>query len=365
MRAVLAARGRPVVVANGAAGDPLTEKDTFLLTRVPHLILDGAQVAAAAVGARHILLYVVGRPQVYGAVDRALIERRRARLDAVPMKLVPAPARYVAGESSAVAHHLSGGPALPTFQPPHTAERGVKGRPTLVLNVETLANLALLARRGSAWFRGLGTAEEPGSLIVTVRGAVPRPVVIEVPVGTTVEQALAGAGWLTEAVSAVQVGGCFGRWLPAATALPAPLSHAGMVGVGGTLGAGVLIALPDRACGLAETAALARYLAGESAGQCGACGHGLPAIASALTALAELRAGGPTVQRLYRWCGMVAGRGACRHPDGVAGLVASALGVFAEDVGRHLAGWCGRPMRGVLPALPGGPLPVPKEARGR
>jgi NADH:ubiquinone oxidoreductase subunit F (NADH-binding) len=254
---------------------------------------------------------------------------------------------------------LSGGPALPTFQPPHTAERGVQGAPTLVQNVETLANLALLARYGSGWFRAVGTADEPGSLVVTVRGAVPQPVVIEVPVGTTVEQALVGAGWLTEAVDAVQVGGCFGRWLPATTGLPATLSHAGMRSVGGTLGAGAVIAFPERACGLDETARIARYLAGETSGQCGACVNGLPAIAAALTALAECRADGPTVQRLYRWCGMVAGRGACRHPDGMAGLVASALGVFAEDVGRHLAGWCARPLRGVLPV----PRAWPREAR--
>ncbi len=180
---------------------------------------------------------------------------------------------------------------------------------------------------------------------------------IEVPVGTTVEQALVGAGWLTEAIGAVQVGGCFGRWLPAPAALSAPLSHAGMLAVGGTLGAGVVIALPDRACGLDETARLARYLAGESAGQCGACVNGLPAIAGALTALAESRADAVTVQRVHRWCGMVSGRGACRHPDGVAGLVASGLAVFADDVRRHLGGWCGRPLRGVLPVPPPAPRP--------
>jgi len=357
MRAVLAARGRAVVVANGAAGDPLSEKDTFLLTRLPHLVLDGAQVAAAAVDARQVLLYVLARPQVYGAVERALAERHRGRVDAVPVRLLPAPDRYVAGESSAAVHHLSGGPPLPVFQPPHTAARGVKGRPTLVQNVETLANLGLLARYGSDWFRGVGTADEPGSLVITVRGAVPRPVVVEVPVGASVEQALVGAGWLTEAAGGILVGGCFGRWLPAAAAPSVPLSHAGMAGVGGTLGAGVVVALPDRACGLRETARIARYLAGESSGQCGACVNGLPAIAGALTALAESRADGSTVQRLYRWCGMVAGRGACRHPDGVAGLVASALGVFAEDVGRHLAGGCAHPLSDVLP------VPAPASAR--
>jgi NADH:ubiquinone oxidoreductase subunit F (NADH-binding) len=353
VRAVRAARGKAVVVANGAAGDPLGEKDAFLLSRLPHLVIDGAQVAAAAVEARQILLHVVERPAVYGVVERALAERRRARLDEVPVRLVAAPDRYVAGESSAAAQHLSGGPALPVFRPPHTAERGVKGRPTLVQNVETLANLALLARHGVAWFRRVGAPEEPGTLVLTVRGAVAQPAVVEVPVGATVEQALSGVGWLTEPVGAVLVGGCAGRWLPAATALATPLSHAGMAAAGGTLGAGIVVALPDRACGLDETARLARYLADQSAGQCGACLNGLPAIAGALTALAEGRGDPGTVQRLHRWCGSVAGRGACTHPDGTAGLVASALEVFAEDVGRHLSGWCGRPLRGVLPVPEG------------
>jgi NADH:ubiquinone oxidoreductase subunit F (NADH-binding) len=349
MQAVLDARGKPIVVVNGAAGDPASEKDAFLITRVPHLILDGAQVAAQAVGAKQVLVYVVARPRVYGAMERAVAERLRVQADAVPVRLLPAPDTYVAGESSAVAQHLSGGPAVPMFHPPHTAEHGVKGRPTLVQNVETLANLALLARFGASWFRGVGTEDEPGSLVLTVRGAVPRPVVIEVPVGTTVEQAIAGAGGPTEAIGAVLVGGCMGRWLPMETALRAPLSHAGMQALGGVLGANVIFALPDRACGLHETARMVRYLAAETAGQCGACVNGLPAIATALTEVAESRADEATVQRLYRWCGMVAGRGACNHPDGVVALVASALQVFAEEGGRHLGGWCSRPVRNVMP----------------
>ena len=148
---------------------------------------------------------------------------------------------------------------------------------------------------------------------------------------------------------AVCSGGGAGRWLPATTALATPLSHAGLAAAGGSLGAGIVIALPDRACGLDETARLTRYLAEQSAGQCGACLNGLPAIAGSLTALATGKGDRSTVARLHRWCSQVAGRGACSHPDGTAGLVESALEVFAEDVERHLSGWCGRPVRGVLP----------------
>jgi NADH:ubiquinone oxidoreductase subunit F (NADH-binding) len=359
VRAVRAVRGKAVVVVNGAAGDPLGEKDAFLVSRLPHLVLDGAQVAADAVEARQIMVSVVQRPGVYEVMERALAERRRAKLDEVPMKLVAAPDRYVTGESSATAQHLSGGSALPVFHPPHTAERGVKGRPTLVQNVETLANLGLLVRYGSAWFRQVGEPAEPGSLVLTVRGAVGQPAVVEVPVGATVEQALSSVGWLTEPVGAVLVGGCAGRWLPATTALATPLSHAGMAAAGGSLGAGIVIALPDRACGLDETARLARYLADQSAGQCGACLNGLPAIAGALGALASGKGDRTVLARLHRWCSSVAGRGACSHPDGTAGLVESALEVFAEDVERHLSGWCGRPLRGILP------LPAAEQRRVR
>jgi NADH:ubiquinone oxidoreductase subunit F (NADH-binding) len=365
MRAVLATKGRPVVLVNGAAGDPLSEKDAFLITRVPHLVLDGAQAAAQAVGARQIVLCVAAQPRVYGAAERALAERRRADLDPVPVRLVPATDRYVAGEASALVQHVSGGAALPMFKPPHNSERGIKGRPTLVQNVETLANLALLVRYGALWFRGVGTPKEPGSLVLTVRGAVPRSVVIEVPVGTTVEQALAGAGWLTEPVGAILVGGCHGRWLPTATALSAPLSHTGLAAVGGTLGTNAVVALPEQACGLNETARLARYLAEESAGQCGSCLNGLPSIAAALTALDDTRADEATVQRLYEWCEMVTGQGACHHPDGTAALVRSALDVFSDEVGRHLGGWCSRPMRGVLPLPPAADQPVTPPGAGR
>ena len=107
VQAVRLAGGKPVVVVNGAAGDPLGEKDTFLISRLPHLVLDGAQVAADAIEARQILVSIVDRAGVYDVMERAMGERRRAGTDEAPMKLVPAPDRYVTGESSATAAHLS------------------------------------------------------------------------------------------------------------------------------------------------------------------------------------------------------------------------------------------------------------------
>jgi NADH:ubiquinone oxidoreductase subunit F (NADH-binding) len=277
------------------------------------------------------------------ALEATLHERPQ---DARRIELVEVPDRFVAGEESSLVHWLNGGPARPTFKPPRPFERGVGGRPTLVQNVETLANLALLARFGSPWFRRVGTDDEPGSALVTVRGAVRRPSVVEVPLGTPLQSVLELCGGLTEPPRAVLVGGYFGSWIAADGNLDLPLSKAGLERVGASLGARTLVVLPRSACGLSETARIARYLAGESAGQCGPCVFGLPAVGHALDAIA--RGGTPTegaVARLRRLEPQIARRGACTHPDGALRLVASALQVFADEIDHHLAGRCSASVR--------------------
>jgi NADH:ubiquinone oxidoreductase subunit F (NADH-binding) len=151
----------------------------------------------------------------------------------------------------------------------------------------------------------------------------------------------------------VLVGGYAGTWLPLPWAAELPLTRRDLHAAGAGLGAGVLAVLPMGRCGLAETAHLATWLAGENAGQCGPCVNGLPAIAAALRALANRTHDRDTVDRLRRWTSMVTGRGLCHHPDGVAGLVRSALRVFQPELTEHLAGWCsGVQPQPLLPCAP-------------
>jgi NADH:ubiquinone oxidoreductase subunit F (NADH-binding) len=347
LRTAAGAGGRAVVVANGSEGEPASRKDRTLLATSPHLVLDGVQLAARAVGATDAYLCVHA-----GGLRRDLRRALKQRRDPLRVRVVEVPDRYVSGEAGALVNRLGGGPALPATRYAPLAERGLKGRPTLVQNVETLASFAVLARLGAQRFRTLGTVEEPGTVLLTVRGAVRSPRVVEVPVGTTVADALALAGGPAEPLQAVLVGGYYGAWLPAPAVLAVPLSHVGLTAAGGSLGAGLLIALPAGDCGLAATARIATYLAGESARQCGPCLNGLPLIAGAMTALAH--GGAPAslaLERLERWCGLVTGRGACSHPDGAVHLVRSALAAFGGDVTRHLAGGCGRGV-GVDLAVP-------------
>jgi len=342
LQAVLdAAAGRrrtPVVIANGAESEPASDKDATLLWLSPHLVLDGLQLAAEAVGADTAILAThVSRTRDVGSrLREALAARRAAGIDRVPVQLAQAPARFLSGQETALVSHLSGGPAIPAFIPPRITERGLNGAPTLVQNVESLAHLALIARRGPRWFRSVGTDAEPGSMLATVRRSDGQPKITEVPLGIPLRD-LAGD---LRPDSAVLVGGYHGTWLDGRQALALTLDNASLAQAGARVGAGVVITLPRDRCGLVETASVVRYLALESAGQCGPCLNGLPRIAAALAEIAGGRARPQAITDVTRWSGLVTGRGACHHPDGTVRFVRSALQTFAAEIDLHQRGRC-------------------------
>jgi NADH:ubiquinone oxidoreductase subunit F (NADH-binding) len=342
---VARARGRKVIVANGAESEPASRKDALLLRAAPNLVLDGLQLAAEAIGASEAHLYL--HPGVSPEILQALDQRQATGLDRLGVTITEAPPRFLAGQESALVNRLSGGPAVPTFVPPRVSERGLGGAPTLVQNVETLAHLALIARYGPRWFRALGTAQEPGSMLATVY-TKDNAQVIEAEIGTPLRTLI---NQETNA-HAVLIGGFHGAWLPIDTIGTLTLDNAALKTHGAALGAGVIAALPADRCGLAEAARVVRYLAAESAGQCGPCLNGLPRIA---TAVAELAGSGHRRQvraDLERWAGLVTGRGACNHPDGTVRFVRSTLTVFAPEISLHARGRCSATDRTPFLPLP-------------
>lgn len=359
LRAVAGRRRVGAVVVNGSETEPASAKDRLLLGRLPHLVLDGAVLAAGAVGAREVIVKVGdGRADVVNALEAAIAVRDR---DPASIRVVAGPEGYVAGEESAVVHYLNGGGPLPTFVPPRPFERGYRGRPTLIQNPETLAQIALVARFGSRWYRELGTAADPGSALVTISGAVAAPGVYELAFGTTMNDLLDAAGGAVEPLQALLVGGYFGTWVEASQAMRLRLAREDLRSVGCSLGSGVLIALGESACGLHESARVIAYLAGQSAGQCGPCVYGLRAIADAFGALADGVAGPRERDRVLRWANDIRGRGACHHPDGAVRFVESALRVFERDVEWHRTARCaarpaGLPLGRAGSRVPGGRL---------
>jgi NADH:ubiquinone oxidoreductase subunit F (NADH-binding) len=357
LRAVLEAadkrRRTPAVIANGAESEPASDKDATLLWLAPHLVLDGLQLAAEAVGADTAILYThVNRDHDVGArLREALQARLAAGVDRVPVQLATAPARFLSGQETALVNHLSGGAAIPTFMPPRITERGLNGVPTLVQNAETLAHLALIARKGPHWFRAVGTDAEPGSMLATVRRADGRPRISELPLGLPLQDLVGDL----EPDRAVLIGGYHGTWLTGAEARRLTLDNRSLAQVQAKVGAGIVITLPPDRCGLVETANVVRYLALESAGQCGPCLNGLPRIAAALAEIAGGRVRPQLMADVERWSGLVTGRGACHHPDGTTRFVRSALRVFAAEVDRHRRGRCAATVKRPF-------LPIPKDS---
>jgi NADH:ubiquinone oxidoreductase subunit F (NADH-binding) len=337
-RKLAAVSRRPggVVVGNGAEGEPASSKDRVLLSEAPHLVLDGLQIAARAIRATSMYLYAPD--DILRTTIRPALRERGAR---PVVHLVASPDTFVSGQETAVVAAIENQPALPTMPRVPVYERGVQRRPTLVSNVETLCQLALIARLGPDWFRSCGSEDEPGARLVTVTGAVSRPAVYEIPGGSRLGDIVDWAGGSSEPLQAILVGGYHGAWLPWETRTgELALSRSALRQYNAAPGAGVLIALPLRRCGLQATAAIMSYLAGESAGQCGPCLNGLPALARHAHEVAFLARTRTSLRELQRLAGLADGRGACHHPGGTVRMLRSALVTFAAETDLHLAGRC-------------------------
>jgi NADH:ubiquinone oxidoreductase subunit F (NADH-binding) len=342
LRSVAAGNGRsslgrrPIVLINAAEGEPASRKDRVLLERLPHLVLDGGVLAARAVGADELILCIdESSTRARQSAGRALREREHAGGDAMKIGIQTVPGGYVSGQESALVNLCNDGPAKPTFTPPPLFQRGVRRRPTLINNAETLAHLALIARHGSQWFRELGTQAHPGSTLLTLSGAVAHPGVYEIEQGAPLASLIEAAGGRTVPIRAVLLGGYAGTWFDGAAIPTLALSNDHLADHEASLGAGIVVLLAEETCPAAETARVTRWLAGQSAGQCGPCVHGLDAIAGAIEEMVLGVADAGVGQRIARWASLAEGRGACRHPDGAVRFITSALDVFAEEFADH------------------------------
>jgi NADH:ubiquinone oxidoreductase subunit F (NADH-binding)/ferredoxin len=331
----------PIVVVNATEGEPAAWKDKVLLTRAPHLILDGAALVAWALEADEIVVSVSDD----GVGEASLLAAMAERSLPAPMRLVRVPHRFISGEGGALVQGINGLPHIPPAIKRRSSDAGVANRPTLLSNAETFAQLAIAARIGPYAYNEVGNEGEAGTVLLSVTGTAKRPAVVECPTGTSLAEVLDACE--VPPGPAVLLGGFHGKWIDAETARRAEISRKGLADVGGSLGAGIVLPIGDDTCPLGEVARVVRYLAEESAGQCGPCRLGLPDLARTVDAVV---AGGGTAGIVRAAAGAVRGRGACSHPDGTAAFAASALDVFAEDVALHAhSGDCGRATLGILP----------------
>lgn len=332
--AIDSGRKRTVVV-NAAEGEPGSAKDSALLVTAPHLVLDGAELVAGALDCPMVRVVVPReRPGVGEALRSAIAERPDT---SVRFEVSLTGGSFVSGQARAVVELAEGRPNLPVTSWTPEAVSGIKGRPTLLSNAETFAQVAVLGALGVAEYVRAGLPEEPGTTLLTVAGDGPGGVVLEVPYGVELERVLAYCGYATG--GPVLVGGYHGTWLPAEEVARLHVSRADLGRVGASVGAGVLLPLDPASCPVAVTARIVEYLAGHSAGRCGPCRNGLPALAESLGVLTQgsTRA---TSARIKELSAVVAGRGACAHPDGTIRLVRSLFRAFPAEVAAHEHGRC-------------------------
>jgi NADH:ubiquinone oxidoreductase subunit F (NADH-binding) len=338
LRAV-ASRGAPsYVVANGEEGEPASVKDRWLMRMRPHLVIDGLDRAAEAIGAERAYLFV-SDPEAVSSAATALEERGDD--GPTPRVLVTTEPRYVAGEETAVVRAINGGPALPLDKPPRPFESGIEGRPTLVANVETLANLPSIANHGAAEFRSLGTERSPGTFLLTLSGVGVPAGLFEVPFGVSIRDALNVFTGDAREPSGFLMGGFFAGLL-GRRGLDARLAYDDLRDDGSGLGCGAIVVLDADDCPVAAACDVLDYFERENAKQCGACIRGTAAMRDALLDLAGGRADEARVERLRGWSMSLRERGACALLDGAAGVVGSLLREFPEHVRAHLQGPCSR-----------------------
>jgi NADH:ubiquinone oxidoreductase subunit F (NADH-binding) len=323
--------GHPVLVVNLSEGEPASAKDTALALTRPHLVLDGVVATAGALAAREIHVALPGERR---AVAAALHAALRERDDPVPVHTHTAEPRFVAGQARAVVELLSGRPNLPTTTWAPEAVSGLHGRPTLLSNAETWARIGLLALRGVREYARIGTVQEPGATLLTVGSAGSIPTVHELPYGDRLRDVVPRE----RHGRPLLIGGFHGSWATWETVASLRLSATRMRTLGTPLGAGVLLSLEADDCPVELTSRIVAYLAGQSAGRCGPCFNGLPALAAALERVSQGEGGTERVEELSR---LVVRRGACAHPDGTVRLVRSLLSTFAAEVATHSSGRCG------------------------
>lgn len=336
LRSVRDGQGPRYVVANGEEGEPLSVKDRWLLRIRPHLVLDGLFRAARAVDAERAYVYLSDQDAA-ASMRHALAELGEVPL---PVEVVRIESSYVGGEETAVVRAIDGGPALPLDKPPRPFQAGVGQGPTLVSNVETLANLPAIDVGGAnAYVEPSRDRQCPGTFLLSLSGACSAPGLYEVPLGMTLREVADQVGGFAGAPQGALMGGYFAG-LIGPDVVDLPLSYPATKARGTGLGCGAIWVIGPDECPIAIGADLMAYFERNNARQCGPCIRGTGAMAKVLERLSRGQATDEDITRLTSWSDSLRGRGACAYLDGAANLAASVFREFSADVAAHRDGPC-------------------------
>lgn len=333
------------VVCNGNEDEPGTFKDRTLLSASPHQVIEGALIAALAVCARCLIFYLnphQGRSlhTMQQAVsqwqDSPWPEKLAAAMGhALEIKVVASSGRYIGGEETAVVASLEAGFPFPRKKPPFPAEQGINCQPTLINNVETLANVSHILRHGAGWYRALGVGKACGTKLYSLSGDVLRPGLYELPMGSSLQQLVFdyGGGMLQgKAFKAVFTGGPSNTLLTARD-LDVALDFDSVWLRHSRLGTGAMIVISEGSSIIRKVAEYIDFFAKGSCGQCPSCKCGTFQLARLLDRVDGGRHSPADLDALQHLCQILPGSGRCGLIDGAVTVVKSSLHTFPEEYG--------------------------------
>lgn len=340
---------RKYLCCNAAEDEPGTFKDRYLLRSNPHQLIEGAILAAFAIGAAEVYLYINGRyEEEIEFMEQALQtakekghwgEQVEGTSFSVELRIRKSPGTYVAGEETALLEVVEGRSAKPRQKPPYyPAVKGLYGMPTVVNNAETLSNVAHIVREGVDWFRSVGTAASPGTLIFTLTGGVGRPGLYELPLGTSLRKLIEVYGGGIRGgkrLKAVFPGGP-SNTIIAADQIDVALDFDALKAIGSGLGTGAVIVMSEEACMVQSAIQYARFFARESCGQCPPCKLGTAHLSEILEKIELGQGDEKDLQQVEQVCGMIKGRGYCYLLTGASIAVESIFRCFKEEYVAHV-----------------------------
>ena len=336
------------LVMNGGEDEPGSKKDRVLLENLPHLVIEGAILAAYAISASKAYLYINARyDAALKSINDALAEAKTAGYwgenilgsgFSLDFEVIPAPHNYVAGEDTAVLEVIEGKKPWPRQKPPFPVTVGLLGKPTSVNNVETLANVAPIILKGADWYRKFGTAESPGTMIFSLNDDVNRPGIYELPFGTPLRYLIEECG------GGMQGGKKIKAIMPAAPSsaflspeqIDTPLDHNSMRDAGSALGCGVVHLIGEGQCIVEEVLRISEFFTAESCGQCPACRMETSTLTLMLKKVQAGQGGTPILEQFGKILAFNKGKGFCNLIAMPGPPIESAIKLFPADFEAHL-----------------------------
>jgi len=328
------------VICNGDEGDPGAFMDRAVLESDPHRVLEGLAIAAYAIGAAEGFLYIRAEYPLAVRHVRAAIAAaaERGLLGGLHLEVREGAGAFVCGEETALIQSLEGGRGMPKLRPPYPVERGFRGCPTVINNVETLAAVPWILRHGPAEFAALGTAGSKGTKVFALAGKVNRGGLIEVPMGMTIREAVEDVGGGIRngrRFKAVQLGGPSGGCLPASLADTA-IDYDALAETGAIMGSGGLVVLDDRDCMVDIARFFLRFTQAESCGKCTFCRIGTKRMLEILDRLCQGGGRSGDLEKLEELASFVSRASLCGLGQTAPNPVLTTLRYFRDEYAAHL-----------------------------